>query len=565
MPIPTGAELALPAQQVEELIRTIVKGLRAFQMYLPNNPIYQRAEQGIQDSFLPIWSSTQQLTLNVVESDLLWGEKVVYRQPNRSESFAWMLYKDGMRLLTLKPGAEGEEIVRFLQVVSRARMLQADAADDLLTLLWEQNFQCIEYQFAEIITDSLTVLDPQMADLAMSQDASGQEQVRDQVREDVIERATGGVDPEDFDSTLYFLEEQETRSLKRQVDDEYTRDARKAALEALLDTFELQPSSVVREEILRIFDALFPNLLNKGEFRTVARLLREFRTVAQRVTVLDQPLRDHLESFQARLSEPAILSQLLQSLEESGAMPEDEDEDIGEVLGELHAEGLETMLTFLPSLKRPAIRQILEVSVDRLGAANTDVVLDILARTTSEALPGAVGLCRRLTLQVAVPALDKLVGHRDAEVRQGAVDALAAIGSPGALTAIERALDDPERAVRLAAVTAVAAREYRGALRRLEAVVQGKGRHELERAEKRQFFETYAVVAGPPALPLLSDILEPRGLFRRRESSETRTCAAYAIARLRTPEARGILERIQQDKDLPVRNAAARALRDWAE
>lgn len=563
MSIPTGAELALPAQQVEELIRTIVKGLRAFQMYLPNNPIYQRAEQGIHDAFLPIWSSTQQLTLSVVESDLVWGDQVVYRQPNRSESFAWMLYKDGMRLLTLKPGVEGEEIVRFLQVVSRARMLQADAADDLLTLLWEQNFQGVEYQFTEIITDNLAVLDPQMADLAMSQDASGQEQVREQVREDVIERATGGVDPDEFDSTLYFLEEQETRSLKHQVDEEYARDARKAALEALLDTFELQPTSVVRQEILGIFDALFPNLLNKGEFRTVARLLREFRTVATRVTVLDEPLRDHLESYQFRLSEPAILSQLLQSLEESAAMPEDE--DIGEVLGELHAEGLETMLTFLPSLKRPAIRRILEVSVDRLGAANTDVVLDILGRTNSEALPGAVGLCRRLTLQVAVPALDKLVGHPDAEVRQGAVEALATIGSPGALTAIERALDDPERTVRLAAITAVAVREYRGALRRLEAVVQGKGRHELERAEKRQFFETYALVAGPPALPLLSDILEPRGLFRRRESSETRTCAAYAIARLRTPEARGILERIQQDKDLPVRNAAARALRDWPE
>jgi HEAT repeat protein len=561
--IPTGAELALPAQQVEELIRTIVKGLRAFQMYLPNNPIYQRAEQGIHDAFLPIWSSTQQLSLSVVESDLVWADQVVYRQPNRSESFAWMLYKDGMRLLTLKPGVEGEEIVRFLQVVSRARLLQADAADDLLTLLWEQDFHGIEYQFTEIITDNLTVLDPQMADLAMSQDASGQEQVRDQVREDVIERATGGIDPDEFDSTLYFLEEQETRSLKHQVDEEYTRDARRAALEALLDTFELQPTSVVRQEVLGIFDALFPNLLNKGEFRTVARLLREFRTVAQRVTVLDQPLRNHLESYQARLSEPAILSQLLQSLEESAAMPEDE--DIGEVLGELHAEGLETMLTFLPSLKRPAIRRILEVSVDRLGAANTDVVLDILGRTNSEALPGAVGLCRRLILQVAVPALDKLVGHREAEVRQGAVEALATIGSPGALTAIERALDDPERPVRLAAVTAVAAREYRGALRRLEAVVQGKGRHELERAEKRQFFETYALVAGPPALPLLSDILEPRGLFRRRESSETRTCAAYAIARLRTPEARGILERIQQDKDLPVRNAAARALRDWTE
>ena len=62
---------------------------------------------------------------------------------------------------------------------------------------------------------------------------------------------------------------------------------------------------------------------------------------------------------------------------------------------------------------------------------------------------------------------------------------------------------------------------------------------------------------------MLSNILEPRGFLRRKESSETRTCAAYAIGRLQSPAARLVLERVQQDKDLPVRNAALRALRDW--
>jgi HEAT repeat protein len=109
----------------------------------------------------------------------------------------------------------------------------------------------------------------------------------------------------------------------------------------------------------------------------------------------------------------------------------------------------------------------------------------------------------------------------------------------------------------------VQARGYRAALRRLEAVVQGRGPHELERAERRQFFEAYAVVAGPAALPVLLEILEPRRFFRRRATSEARTCAAYAIARLQNEEARAVLERIQQDKDLPVRNAAVRALRAW--
>ena len=561
MTTPTGSELALPVTQVEELIRTVVKGLRAFQMYLPNNPVYQRSEQAIREAFRPIWSTTPQLILAIVETDITWEDQVVYHQPSKHDSFAWMLYKDGMRHLTIRPGVEDAEMVRFLHVVSQARMLASDAADDLLTLLWEQDFQHIEYQFAEIITDSLMVLDPQAVDLAMQQDAAAQQAVKEEIRTDAAERVSG-VDPDDFDSTLYFLEQSETANLRRQVEEEYTRDARKAALDALLDTFEMQPSSVVREEVLGIVDGLFPNLLTRGEFRTVAALLREFRTISQRVTVLDPAVRDHLLSFQARLSEPTILSQLLQSLEEAGSLPEEE--DVGEVLGELHAEGLETMLTFLPALKRPAIRAILEASVDRLAAVNTDILLGILTNAESGGLTGAVAVCRRLNLQIAVPALDRLVAHSEPAVRLGAVEALAQIGSAGAMAGLERAVDDPDRAVRMAALAAVQARGYRAALRRLEAVVQGKGPHELERAERRQFFEAYAVVAGPAALPVLLEILEPKRFFlRRRVTSEARTCAAYAIARLQNEEARAVLERIQLDKDLPVRNAAVRALRAW--
>jgi HEAT repeat protein len=130
---------------------------------------------------------------------------------------------------------------------------------------------------------------------------------------------------------------------------------------------------------------------------------------------------------------------------------------------------------------------------------------------------------------------------------------------------LERSLEDEDRAVRLAGLTAVSTRGWKGGLKRLEAVVQGKGRDDLERAERRQFFEAYAQIAGPAGLGPLADILEPKGLFRRRENAETRTCAAYAVARIRTPEARQLLERIQSDKELAVRNAAMRALREWRE
>ena len=99
----------LPASQVSELIQSMAKALRAFQMYLPNNPIYQRAIQNVRTAFKPIWATTEELELKVVETELIWDDQVVYRQINKGESIAWTLFKDGMRMLTIYKGAEDEE------------------------------------------------------------------------------------------------------------------------------------------------------------------------------------------------------------------------------------------------------------------------------------------------------------------------------------------------------------------------------------------------------------------------------------------------------------------------
>src|SRR5207302_736699 len=82
------------------------------------------------------------------------GDKDVYNQEQRGESIAWTLYKDGVRSLAFKPGVEEAEIVNFLGVLQRARNLQADAADDLLTLLWAQDFQFVSYTFRELVSEN---------------------------------------------------------------------------------------------------------------------------------------------------------------------------------------------------------------------------------------------------------------------------------------------------------------------------------------------------------------------------------------------------------------------------
>src|SRR5262249_31332754 len=67
-----GTELALPPAQVEELLSLVGKALRAVQLYLPNNPVYQRAIENVRGACRKIWESTEDLALEVQETELRW-------------------------------------------------------------------------------------------------------------------------------------------------------------------------------------------------------------------------------------------------------------------------------------------------------------------------------------------------------------------------------------------------------------------------------------------------------------------------------------------------------------
>jgi len=283
--------------------------------------------------------------------------------------------------------------------------------------------------------------------------------------------------------------------------------------------------------------------------------------VRKRAGNLQPDLHHRLEAFEIQLSSPAIVSQLVQAMDESGiALAEG---GIGDLIGVLRPPALEPILAGLPTLADEAVKRILEAAADRLAASNTEGVLRLLRVPDSPARLALVQLCGRLQLLAAVSGLADLLGGPQPELRAAAVTSLGQIGSPGALSALEPALEDAERVVRLAAVEVVRERGFKGALPRLESVVQGKARHALERSERLQFFETYAEVAGPAGLAALTRILEPRGWIRRQAPADVRTCAVYALGRIRTPEARAVLERNERDKELSVRNAVSRILRGW--
>ncbi len=579
-----GAEFehVLPPEQVEEFLRTLVKAARAFQMYLPNNPMYHRAAQNLQVAFDPLWSALDELVLQVHETDFVWEGTVVYHQLQKSDSLAWTLYKDGLRVLVLKKGVEREEMPRLLRVINTVRALAPDAADDLFTLLWTEDFQFVEMRFAESAHEYGTV------ELETGARYAGEANQAESVRQDLAATATAGeaagpgeegegeggeagaqrpkgvVDLDEFDSTLYFLDAAEVDQLAADLQQEYTRDLREAALNALYDLFEGEEGAAeVREEILGVLEALFPSMLNAGEFRASAAVLRESRALSERAPGLDTAHRGRLGHFVDQLSEPAIVGQLMQALDEGTGRPSDA--DVAELLRELRPAALATLVEWTPRLSSATVRGLVEAAVRHLASANPGELLRLLRSSEGDTLRGAIELAGRLRLEGAVAGLGEVFPRIAPPLRLAAVESLIAIGTPGTLPLLDRAVGDDDRAVRMAALKALSGRGYKGVLKRIEDVVQGKGRKDIDFSERRAYFEAYGAIAGPAGLEPLRGLLERRGLFRKKVSADVRMCAALGLGRIGTPEARAVLESVAEDNDRQVRNAVTAALRGAAE
>jgi hypothetical protein len=559
-PVPaTDAERPGPpfdAALVEELLRLLLKAVRAHQLYLHNNPTYLRAVELARGAFAPVWAETDALTFVVTETELRWEGVAVLQEPGKaSDSLPWILYKDGLREVTLLKDFEQHELVPLLDILQRVRKTSPDE-DDLLTMLWEKELVYLRYRYVDLATAEGMPLE-RTGYQGGSTDTSP-----DALRESappIDASMPGVVNMEDFDSALYFLEESEIEYLREEVRKEYSSELRLHVLASLLDIFEQQPDAAIREEICGNLDTMLLSLLASGQFRGAAFLLRESSVTAQRAREVSPKQQQQLLAIPHRLSDDDVLSQLLQQLDEASELPDQQ--DLNELFEQLRPSCLGTVLSWLGKLQTPRLRMLLENSAARLAMANTAELVRLVSSSDRAVALEAVKRAGSLKATAAVPTLAKLISDPDVAMRLAATQALGEIASPGALQLLDRTIEDAHRDVRVATARIVAARTHRQALPKVEALIRGKALREADLTEKMAMFEAYGTLCGDAGVSLLDGLLNAKGIFGRREDPELRACAAMALGRVGTEAALGALRRASSEKEVLVRNAVSRALR----
>jgi hypothetical protein len=258
-------EPSFPIVYVSDLLKAFVKAVRAHQLYLPNNPMHARSLQSVRDAFSTLWQHTDELELQVVETQLTWEGRVVLDEHERtSDNIAWLFYKDGIRELKILQGFEDEELAILFDILQRVRKA-TDDDDDLLTLMWEREFATLQYRYVDLTAEggpgveSMERAEQKEKILSPAQAEAGLQSTNSSIAK-----------LDDFDATLYFLDDREVEYLQGEIKREFSTDLRPAVIASLLDIFEAHKDPTVREEICGLLDYFLLILLSTAQYRNAA-------------------------------------------------------------------------------------------------------------------------------------------------------------------------------------------------------------------------------------------------------------------------------------------------------
>ncbi|UCG85418.1 MAG: HEAT repeat domain-containing protein [Gemmatimonadota bacterium] len=195
-----------------------------------------------------------------------------------------------------------------------------------------------------------------------------------------------------------------------------------------------------------------------------------------------------------------------------------------------------------------ALRQVQE---------GTDIIVNMLGHHEWYVVRNVADLVGELAIEEAIPALGKVVEHKDARVRLAAGVALAKIGTPHTVRYLRPTLHDRDPRVR-----ASVAREMGGS--GLSALVMplinAIDAEEVDEV-RGEYYRALGRIGSPDAIAALKEVARKTGGLFRSRGGTLRVAAVQGLAIAGGEEAKRVLESLKRDRDKEVRDASLSGLR----
>jgi len=550
----------------------LVKTLKSLLLYPENNPIPREFKRKLQQNFSDFLDSNEELRLEVKHSQLLYQGRMVYEDQDREEGIAYALHRDGARELIFIKGLEHEELTYFLEALELC-LKSTDLEDDLVTLLWEKDFDHIKYL---VVDDLLDVDVPNAEDIPADWDfnrllyseiaLSGEEKLSPEQKasKDLAFRQKEEQTKE-LSKKLKEFSPEEIKNIHQLLES----DARSRVLD---DFFTLLGEILIREkdflefhELMERIERIVDSLINVADFDSATKIIWRLRRFEQR-------MRD--SSPQANLGNQTKAERIKKAIDQAGE--EEKIRRVGSVLNEKEMIDLSKVKQYLLSLNWNSISPILHVLRDLKYSPARKMVCEVLEEVGKDHI-GVVGegvydslwyvarnvafVLGRIGKEEGVKVLKNIINHSDLRVRKEVITSLAKIGGKEAQALLVSALDDEDKPIRILASRGLARRKEKEALSALMKIIQSDLFIDALSDEKRQMLESLALIGEDEVVPFLKKLVNKRRWLKKDKHNETRIFAIRALGFIMTQKANETLKELSEKRNKVIRQACQYALR----
>ncbi|MBM4331881.1 MAG: HEAT repeat domain-containing protein [Deltaproteobacteria bacterium] len=562
-----GKDLDEAIARARDLINTLVKTIKAFRLYPPENPSLVGFCEQVCRKFQEFLSQYHIFVLQVEESTLSFQGVALYENPDVKTSLAFHLYKDGLRELRFMEGLEDWEVDGLIHILKSTETIN-QTEDDVVTMLWEKEFLHIGYLATEAYLDDTSVIIP-----------ANVEQFREKINPNPPDQTFLADFGEEMDGTgtdyyellkkaedtplvavnrsVYFLSPEELEELRKEVEQETAPTFIFNVIDILFEILALDKSPLSYQTTIHILQKLLDALIIVGEFKRAGDLLTRLNIILSTYE-LEAWQKEAIEKMIEKAGEAEGMERIGKILEKAGEVPL---EGISRYLSLLKANSIPPLIDVLGETSNSKSRRMIcEVLVER-GKNNPELFFPFLEDPRWFLVRNILYILGRIGKGTSVPIFQKVLQHQEARVRREGIQALGMINDSRVFSLLREAIKDADDRNRSMAALNLARVGKKASLPALLEEVQSKDFYKRDAAEIKAFFDAIGMVGSKEAIQPLQKMLEQKGWFEMGKKDQIRLGAANALALIGTPEARAILEVGRNSKDESIRRACMQAER----
>jgi len=540
-------ELLDDIKAAREVVQALLKAKKTFRMYPETNPMYAKTIEDTHAKFRNFFDYRDELTFKIKQNELFCDSEQIYYNPEKEDNIALFFFKDALREITFKKGFSVKELEDFLKILTVDYDREV-LDDDVVTLLWERDFQNVKY----VVDEAFLTEDEDYESEAVRE-------VKDKASDgDELTKAYEDSFTEEGvkDISIVPLTDKDLHAVVKEIE----KDAQDKTGKLVAIIFEMLYQAENKseyEDAAHFLNSIIEFSIRHGDLDTALKILRKAREVSGIPLIADEAKKSLNMVFSFLGYDAAI--KLIGELLDSGVEINEKVWD--EYVAFLDKNAIEPFITILGELKSiPARKNVINALIS-LGRKDIQALAKGLYDSRWYVVRNIIYILGKVGDKAAADYLLKTVNHSDIRVRKEGIKALGELGVPGVFPALRECFNDPEVQIRTAAARALGNIRSTTAKSIILQRMTNAAFVKTEFSEKKEFYEVLSHWEGNDVVEFLMKTLKKKTFFKRAFNDENRACAAYCLGLMGNKDALPLLHKAKETKNKLLREYVYSAIK----